>query len=94
MIDAEGHAVCVAERPSGEIATRPLLDFSAGYVQRTLDTLSRQGDRAPWEMTFNYVEDARMLSRGPIRDEALRFSPPPAGSADVRRGANARATAA
>ena len=93
LMDAEGHAVCVAERPSGGIATRPLLDFGAGYVKRALDTLPRQGDRAPWEMTFNYIEDARMVGRGEIKDPALRFSPPPAASAGAGHGAKSRETA-
>ncbi len=79
-MDAEHQAVCVAERPAGRMATRPLLDFGAGYVQRSLHKLPRQGDRAPWEMTFNYVEDARMLRRGPAIDPALRFSPAPVRS--------------
>ncbi len=91
LMDAEGHAVCVAERPKGEMATRPLLDFDAGYVKRALDMLPRQGDRAPWEMTFNYTEDARMLMRGDIRDPALRFLPPPAGSAGAAHDTGATA---
>lgn len=93
LMDAEGHGVCVAERPAGEIATRPLLDFGAGYVKRALDTLPRQGDRAPWEMTFNYVEDARLASRGDIRDPALRFSPPPEKNAHSEQGAARHADA-
>ncbi len=91
LMDTEGHAVCVAERPPGEIATRPLLDFGAGYVKRAIDMLPRQGDRAPWEMTFNYVEDARMLSRGEIKDPALRFLPGQDGNADAARVAGATA---
>lgn len=89
LMDAEGHGVCVAERPSAGMATRPLLDFGAGYVKRALDMLPRQGDRAPWEMTFNYIEDAKMLGRGPIKDPALRFSPAP-GAAAAHRGGQLR----
>jgi cation diffusion facilitator CzcD-associated flavoprotein CzcO len=57
-----------------DMATRPLLDFDAGYVQRALDSLPRQGPRAPWVMSSNYHDDRKLIRRGPIADEQLRFS--------------------
>ena len=82
-LDQRGEAVCVVERPQGEIATRPLLDFDAGYVKRSIDELPRQGDRHPWEMTFSYVADERSLKRGPVVDPAMRLysHAPPAATA-------------
>jgi monooxygenase len=53
--------------------TRPLLDFGAGYVQRSVDELPRQGVDGPWQMTMNYTLDAQTLRRGPVEDSALRF---------------------
>jgi hypothetical protein len=44
-------------------------------------------------MTFNYVEDARLASRGDIRDPALRFSPPPEKNAHSEQGAARHADA-
>ncbi|MGA5539731.1 flavin-containing monooxygenase [Mycolicibacterium nivoides] len=53
--------------------TRPLLDFGAGYVQRSLDEIPRQGVDGPWQMTMNYTIDAQTLRNGPVEDSALRF---------------------
>ncbi len=53
--------------------TRPLLDFGAGYVQRALDTLPKQGPEAPWVMSMSYYTDRRLL-RGHVADDNLRFA--------------------
>ena len=53
--------------------TRPLLDFAAGYVQRSIDEIPRQGVDGPWQMTMNYTLDAETLRNGPVEDSALRF---------------------
>ncbi|WP_439028838.1 flavin-containing monooxygenase [Gordonia terrae] len=53
--------------------TRPLLDFGAGYVQRALDTLPKQGPEAPWVMSMSYYTDRRLF-RGSVIDDNLRFS--------------------
>jgi monooxygenase len=73
--------VPVADDP--RMQTRPLLDFSAGYVQRSIHELPRAGDRAPWHLSMNYYEDVRHLRKDPVDDAALRFSrrPRPAGAA-------------
>ncbi|MDL9948441.1 NAD(P)/FAD-dependent oxidoreductase [Gordonia sp. ABSL11-1] len=53
--------------------TRPLLDFGAGYVQRALATLPKQGEKAPWVMSMSYYADRRVL-RGDVADENLHFA--------------------
>ncbi|WP_374296601.1 flavin-containing monooxygenase [Sphingomonas sp.] len=75
LMDARDARIVVAERPAGPIRTRPLLDFAAGYVTRALDMLPRQGDTDPWQMTFDYAEDTRRMTHGPVEDPALRFWP-------------------
>ncbi|CRZ18249.1 flavin-containing monooxygenase [Mycolicibacterium neworleansense] len=55
------------------IATLPLLDFAAGYVQRAADELPRQGVTGPWVMSMNYTYDADLLRNGPVTDPSLRF---------------------
>ena len=54
--------------------TRPLLNFGAGYIQRAIDQLPRQGNRAPWLTSMSYVGDAKLLRRLPVQDPELRFS--------------------
>jgi hypothetical protein len=53
--------------------TRPLLDFKAGYVLRSLGELPRAGTDSPWHLAMNYSTDAKFLG-GPVEDGALRFS--------------------
>ena len=65
-MDARGKAICIAERPAGEVQLRPLLDFGAGYVQRSIDSLPRQGNDYPWMMTFSYGGDLKMMKRSSV----------------------------
>jgi monooxygenase len=76
-MDARGDAVCVVDRPKGETGARPLLTFGAGYVRRSLHELPRQGSGYPWEMTFDYGSDERLLTRGAVVDPAMRLTPAP-----------------
>ncbi|MFT4397261.1 flavin-containing monooxygenase [Gordonia lacunae] len=56
-----------------DMPTRPLLDFGAGYVQRALDTLPKQGPKEPWVMSMSYYADRRLF-RGKVADDRLRFA--------------------
>ncbi|MGL5867403.1 MAG: FAD-containing monooxygenase EthA, partial [Dermatophilaceae bacterium] len=71
-----GHTSVVPQAPEG-ITTRPLIDFGAGYVQRSLAGLPRQGPTWPWEMSWNYLTDERRMRRGPVDDPQLAFDPRP-----------------
>lgn len=48
--------------------------LSAGYVSRAKDTLPKQGDRYPWQVTNNHITDRVMLKYRKINDEWLRFT--------------------
>jgi hypothetical protein len=63
--------------------TRPLLDFAAGYVQRALHQLPRQGEAAPWLMPMDYALDAKVLREGPVEDPCLKFYPPGQGAGQL-----------
>ena len=54
--------------------TRPLLDFSAGYVKRSVGDFPRQGAAAPWQLAMNPNLDRAVLRKGPVEDQALRFT--------------------
>ncbi|MFF8805499.1 flavin-containing monooxygenase [Streptomyces omiyaensis] len=73
-MDAHGHDVCRPEPADPGMATRPLLDFGAGYVRRAVDSLPRQGDRMPWLTSLDYHDDVRLLRSGGVADPELRFS--------------------
>ncbi len=53
--------------------TQPVLNFGAGYIQRSLDKLPRQGTHFPWTMSWNYASDVNILRKGRIDDPALQF---------------------
>ncbi|MCF6378622.1 NAD(P)/FAD-dependent oxidoreductase [Nocardioides KLBMP 9356] len=49
----------------------PLMDFDAGYVQRLVHTLPRQGTVAPWALKQNYLYDAIKLRTAKLDDGVL-----------------------
>ena len=62
-----------------EMPARPWIDnFSAGYVQRVLHLLPKQGDRDPWRHTQNYAADRKLIRDAPIDDDVLEFKNPEA----------------
>ncbi|MEJ2859858.1 flavin-containing monooxygenase [Actinomycetospora flava] len=69
-----GLGVAVPERDP-EVEEAPFLDFGAGYVQRSIDELPKQGTRAPWRLAMNYAVDAVALRRSRVDDAAMRFVP-------------------
>lgn len=71
-MDARGYT---SVRPQADPAmdTRPLLDFGAGYVQRALDALPRQGTVDPWQMSMSVYADRKLIKRGPVDDEFLVY---------------------
>ncbi|HUP98824.1 MAG TPA: NAD(P)/FAD-dependent oxidoreductase [Aeromicrobium sp.] len=72
-MDEHGHdAVWPVADP--DMPKRPLLDFAAGYVQRSIDSLPKQGPAAPWLMSRDYLDDRKLLRSGPLVDEHLEFA--------------------
>ncbi len=63
-------------RPSDHSMTaRPWIDdFSAGYIQRMLPHLPKQGDRNPWLNTQSYAADQKLFRRAPVDDGVMKFS--------------------
>ncbi|MEQ9462615.1 MAG: NAD(P)/FAD-dependent oxidoreductase [Haliea sp.] len=51
-------------------------DFSAGYLQRVMHLLPRQGDREPWTNTQDYTRDRKTLPTASLEDGSLVFSNP------------------
>jgi hypothetical protein len=60
-----------------------ITDFSSGYMQRVMHLFPKQGDKAPWLNTQNYVEDRKLLSERAVDDGVLQFSNPAAESAEA-----------
>jgi monooxygenase len=73
-MDARGYDTCVPVNDDPDIAERPLMDFSAGYVLRSIDQFPRSGSRAPWRLGMSYARDVLTLRYGKLNDGAMRFS--------------------
>ena len=72
-MDANGHRIAVAPRDPA-IAERPFMDFEPGYVLRSLDSLPKQGEKAPWRLSMSYIIDVFRIRRERVDDGVLQFS--------------------
>jgi cation diffusion facilitator CzcD-associated flavoprotein CzcO len=54
----------------------PWLDFTSGYVQRSINEFPKQGTKAPWKLYQNYALDIVSLKFGSIEDSAMEFTNP------------------
>jgi monooxygenase len=80
-MDANGFDTVVVEHPGSDVEERPFMEFTPGYVLRSLDELPKQGSRTPWRLNQNYLRDIPLIRRGKIADEGLRFAKKPAAVA-------------
>jgi len=77
-MDAHGYVKSVPEITDPTVTEAPLLDFTSGYVLRSLDQFPKQGSKEPWKLRQNYVFDLRSIRRGALEDGAMQFSRPAA----------------
>nr|WP_258174696.1 hypothetical protein [Actinopolyspora mortivallis] len=54
----------------------PLMDLSAGYVQRGISKFPRAGTRGLWTLKHTYEEDVERLRKGPVEDGVLQYTTP------------------
>jgi monooxygenase len=73
-MDRHGYAECRPKVADPDMPTRPFLDFGAGYIQRAVAQLPRQGDRMPWLTSMNYQSDVKLLRADDVTDPELHFS--------------------
>jgi cation diffusion facilitator CzcD-associated flavoprotein CzcO len=79
-MDRHGYAVATPER-GPDIEPQPFIDLSSGYVQRASELLPKQGSKAPWHVTQDYLRDLLTLRFGRIADGTLKFAQGPAPAA-------------
>jgi len=73
-MDARGYDRCVPTNDDPRVTERPLLDFQAGYVLRSIDEFPKAGSRPPWQLGMSYAHDLLKLRHGRIDDGAMCFS--------------------
>jgi len=72
-MEGSGYKVCRARRNDASVQEEPILDFSSGYIRRSIDTFPRQGSVTPWRLRQNYALDLLELRHAPLEDGALEF---------------------
>jgi monooxygenase len=73
-MDQHGYASCVPQNHDQSVTPEPFVDFSSGYIVRSIGDLPRQGSKPPWRLYQNYLLDLVSLKRRPVDDAALEFS--------------------
>jgi hypothetical protein len=73
-MDRHGYDVAEPVRDDSRVTERPLLDFAAGYILRSMHEFPKSGSRPPWRLGMSYVNDLVMLRHGRINDGVMRFS--------------------
>ncbi len=71
-----GWKQCTPRNTDPGLVAEPWLDFSSGYVQRSVGKLPKQGSRAPWRLYQNYARDIVSLRFGAVDDGVMEFSNP------------------
>lgn len=84
-----GQGVAVPVAPDGMTAG-PILDLTAGYIQRVIGQFPKVGDRAPWTMPQSYVKDKIAFGRADVTAE-MHFIPVGTKGATLPHGAEAPA---
>ncbi len=72
-MDATGTRWCVPRRHDDSVTERPFMDFSPGYVLRSIEDFPRAGSKSPWRLRMNYLFDVVMLARGSVDDGTMEF---------------------
>ncbi len=67
---------CTPRNVDATPGAEPWLDFSSGYVKRSLHLFPKQGSREPWKQHQNYVRDILALRFGKVDDGVMVFSNP------------------
>ena len=73
-MDEHGYRQCMPRNRDPSVRELPFIDFSSGYVQRSIDSFPKQGSKAPWRLHQNYALDILSLRLGSVEDGAMEFS--------------------
>lgn len=82
-MDATGTTQCTPRQSDTSVKEIPWLDFSSGYVQRSIDMFPKQGDQKPWKLNQNYFLDLMSLKHSNVDDGVMEFSNPTAAKVRV-----------
>jgi cation diffusion facilitator CzcD-associated flavoprotein CzcO/formylglycine-generating enzyme required for sulfatase activity len=69
----QGFSQCMPVLHDAAVAREAWVDFSSGYIQRSLDRFPGQGKQAPWRLRQNYALDLLALCFGRLADGTLQW---------------------
>jgi cation diffusion facilitator CzcD-associated flavoprotein CzcO len=73
-MDRHGYRQCMPHNDDPAVTERPSLDFTSGYVQRSVARMPKQGSKRPWRLYQNYALDILALRFGRLDDGVMRYS--------------------
>ncbi|MET0591913.1 MAG: NAD(P)/FAD-dependent oxidoreductase [Polyangiaceae bacterium] len=73
-LEKSGYRRCTPRASDPTVSAEPWIDFTSGYVQRSLHKFPKQGSRAPWKLHQNYALDTLSLAYAPVEDGAMEFA--------------------
>ena len=72
-MDRHNYRQCMPHNGDPTIEPMPSLDFSSGYVQRSIAKLPKQGSKRPWRLYQNYAFDIVSLRLGKVDDGVMQY---------------------
>ncbi|MGH8482147.1 MAG: flavin-containing monooxygenase, partial [Nevskiaceae bacterium] len=72
-MDRHGYRQCTPRRTDPTVTEEPIIDFSSGYVQRSIHLFPKAGSRTPWKLHQNYALDLLNLRLGRVDDGVMEF---------------------
>jgi monooxygenase len=75
-MEAHGYRQCTPRNNDPTVGTAPWIDFTSGYVQRSIAQFPKQGTKAPWRLYQNYALDLMNLRFASVDDGVMIFSSP------------------
>lgn len=74
-MDKNGFDEVIAPTDHSAILNETVMgEMSSGYIARAADQLPKQGNKAPWMATHNYLTDRKDLKNAKFSDGILKFS--------------------
>ena len=82
----QGYSQCMPVLQDASVTRQNWVDFSSGYIQRSLDRFPGQGNKAPWRLRQNYALDLLALRFGRLADGTLQWTKPISHGSPVAAG--------
>jgi len=73
-MDKHGYRQCTPRNNDPSVGVAPWIDFTSGYVQRSIASFPKQGTKAPWRLYQNYALDLINLRFASVDDGVMTFS--------------------